>query len=61
MDRRLHNDYAIEASLHGFKVPLRHNIEAKVQDQEIQDQEFDPKIAERAMLEAQSRVRSRYG
>lgn len=61
MDRRLHNSYAIEASLHGIKVPLRHNLEKAKQDQDLEDLEFDPKIAEQAMLDAQSRVRSRYG
>lgn len=54
IDRRLHNEYAIEASFHGIK------LEMKGVEPVVEEEPFDEKIAEKALLEAQSRVRSRY-
>jgi hypothetical protein len=58
---RVHNDYVVQASLHGIKVPPRFHPDRVKQEAEIEDAEFDPKIAERAMLAAQQRVKARYG
>jgi hypothetical protein len=57
IDRRLHNQFAMEAGLHGFKIPLRYNRDAVPQE----DVDFDPVVAEKAMIEAQKRVKARYG
>ena len=61
MDRRQHNEYAIQASFHGLKIPLRHNHERAVEEQKVN---FDPKEEERALaalMQAQKRVKARYG
>lgn len=58
MDRRLHNEYALEASLHGIRVPLRYNKESAVKNEP--EFKMDPKEEERLLLEAQSRVKGRY-
>lgn len=58
MNRRLHNEYAVQASFHGIKVPLRYNTDLLEKQEEAEP--FDPKIAERALQQAQARVRSRY-
>jgi hypothetical protein len=60
IDVRTHNQYATEAGLHGVKVPFRYNREKLIEQSQVEDVEFDPKQAERAILEAQKRVKSRY-
>ncbi len=57
MNRRLHNEYAVDASLHGIKIPMKHNPETSCFSEE---EPLDAKIAEAAMKAAQARVRSRY-
>ena len=60
IDRRTHNAFAIQAGLHGIKVPFKHN-QKKLEDQAaLDDLEFNPDQVERAMLQAQQRVKSRY-
>lgn len=60
IDRRTHNDFAMQAGLHGIKVPFRYSNEVLEHKAQIEDLEFDPKQVERAMAEAQKRVKSRY-
>lgn len=59
MDRRKHNEFATQASLHGVKIPMRHNVERL---SEIEAQEpFDPEIEARVMREAFERIGRRHG
>lgn len=59
MDRRLHNEYATQASLHGIKIPLRHNHEVSSAAEPVTPME-EAKMHE-ALVAAQSRVKARYG
>lgn len=61
MHIRQHNSYALEANLHGYKVPLIHPIEPSSSFSEEEEIVLDPAQEERLLREAQARVRSRYG
>lgn len=60
IDTRVHNQFALEAGLHGVKVPFKYNHEKLTEQEQLDDIQFDPSIAEKAMLEAQRRVKARY-
>jgi hypothetical protein len=60
IDRRTHNQYAMEAQLHGVKIPFKYNHDLLSKKSEIEDIQFNQEQAERAMIEAQKRVKSRY-
>lgn len=59
IDRRVHNEYALQASFHGAKIPLRYNKEKEVEAADMEEP-ADSKALEQAMLQAQERVRRRY-
>jgi hypothetical protein len=58
IDRRIHNEYAVEASLHGIKVPLRFNSTTQAHVEMSDDERAH---LERVMKQGQQRVRARYG
>lgn len=58
IDRRTHNEYAIDASLHGYKVPFRVNEKVEREEMEIV---LPPAEAEKLMAEGLARVRARHG
>lgn len=60
IDRRLHNQYALEASLHGYKIPFRFNRDLEIAKQESVEEKFDTDLVEKAMIDAQKRVKARY-
>jgi hypothetical protein len=60
IDIRTHNQYAIEAGLHGIKIPFKYNQVRIADQQKLEDISFDPAIAEKAIMEAQRRVKARY-
>lgn len=57
IDIRTHNEFAQQASLHGAKIPLRYETPPTLDV----PSDFDDEKANRALVEAQARVRSRYG
>lgn len=58
IDVRTHNNFARQASLHGAKIQLKQLTPSKI---EIPDNSLDDKKAMDALMEAQKRVRARYG
>lgn len=61
IDRRTHNDYAVQASLHGIKVPLRDNRERAVKEANVNFSPEEEAAMERQMIAAQRNVRERFG
>jgi hypothetical protein len=59
IDRRTHNQYAIDASLHGIKIPLKFNQDSpQTKTPELTEEE--KVMMEKIIQDGQRRVRARY-